>query len=172
MSNLVYVAIACVVGALLWVFRSRLPISSRSPRVLLVILLDNGLTRAVWCKPVAEGLQSLSNKAIYPAADLHRAVQTEDGRLRVYVMGADHIALATHESLEAGRLSLVPRMMFKSGGDFARTLQFLAPLISLGVALWMGSQLGTFQTSITKTAQDIAVVRAMIDKGLEVKVKP
>lgn len=82
----------------------------------------------------------------------------------LWVLGAEQIALATHEALERARPIALLGTVFKPGGDLLRYLQFAAVLVPIFVCILLFMQFGTVNATLNRTSADLAIVREIVAK--------
>lgn len=150
-----------IIGALLvvaWAARQYLGRSKRGRCYLLI--WDRRVLRVELVTVVNEGVQDLKKK-IYPSSELMLA-ELRDGT-QFYLLGADHVALSTHQALEAARLGMLPRMLFESGGDMKRWLEYAALILPLAAAVWLTLKIGDFQTTVNRMDASVQSVQTSVN---------
>lgn len=125
-----------------------------------LLTYDGRMFRAELVTVVNEGVQGLDKK-IYAASEL-MVTELRDGT-RFYLLGADHVALATHQALEAARLVMLPRMLFESGGDMKRWLEYAALILPLAAAVWLTLKIGDFQSSVNRMDASVQSVQSSVN---------
>lgn len=131
-----------------------------------VVVYDGVLYRSYVAKRGAAGVEAAteSGTVIYPynVAYPHAV----DAKHTIYIVGADRVALATHEALEAGRKTIAFKHIFKGGGDILFMLQMGASGVCLlvAVALWM--QFGGVQSALNNQAAAMKSMQDTLSKPL------
>lgn len=162
--------IALLIGAgLLVAWFGRKYLSKSKTGTQFLVIYDGRLFRVEKVIAVSEGVESVASKKIYPASEL-QSVSMPDGTV-FHFFGVEHIALATHEALEAARLVMVPRMLFTSGGDLKRWLEYAALLIPLIAAIWLTLKVGDMQSSLNRLDANVQVVQKVLSSPLSVAPK-
>lgn len=141
----------------------------KSSRIWLAVY-DGRVLRLEQGELVAEGIQSIASKKIYPTSEL-LAARSQSGT-DLYIFGAEHVALANHEALEAARLVMLPRMLFEGGGDMKRFLEYAALVLPLIAVIWVTLKIGDLQTSVNRVDASIQVVQKSVNEPRVVIPKP
>lgn len=150
--------ILAVVLVVAWFGRRYLGSVNRGRSYLLTY--DGRVFRGELVKVVPEGVQGVDKK-IYPASEL-MLTELRDGTC-FYLFGAEHVALASHQALEAARLVMLPRMLFEGGGDMKRWLEYAALILPLTAAVWLTLKIGDFQTSINRMDATVQSVQTSLN---------
>lgn len=162
----IFLLIAVGLG-LAWVARRYLARNKQGPQTL--IIYDGRTIRIEKVKVVSEGVQAINGEKIYPAGNLHSVLMPDGSTYHIF--GADHIALAEHEALEVARLVMVPRMLFTSGGEFKKWIEYAALIIPLAAALWLTFKVGDMQSSLNRLDANVQLVQKVLSSPLSVAPK-
>lgn len=132
-------------GASLW-FRSRLKTRTKLSGDSLYLLLYDGSAFVLHDAVRNDGCFIVAGIE-YPCSGCRPVELAIAARLNVYVFAAEAIALTTHQQLMRHRAAIVKGHLFKSGGDMARLVNFIAAGAVLACAVFVYMSVGSLNES-------------------------
>ena len=171
MNNLVLLAVVVVVAALLWNFRHKIKPIRTADKGLYVLLTD-GVTFTVYQAERQENGTVRIGSAEYPAGLLRPVDHRGLFPGMVYHLAVEPLALVTHRALEQHRSAVVAGHMFKSGGDLAELLRYLASAAVIAAAIFIYSTNASLASQVARVGATLDRVETWTKSPLQVQAAP